>query len=481
MLEQVIPRFKLTKSFLVGTALIVIGSIGFDLYVVENRISYREVIVGLAGLIVAVIVFGGARGIRFGFVLWVLTLALGYRTLEVTPSLRIHPAELLLWLLILCLMAHRELVTNHIALPHWLWMFIPFWIFAWWPMIFGDAPWDKMLNEFRNFLLLIPLIIVAPIVLQRRKMWRYLIGGFFVVGAWIALMGVIEYWVPDITKVFPAFIKDAKAEPTADGFVRAQFSFWGSQSATFVCALAVPMAVPLAQWWRRSWQRFSIAFAAALQLLGIYVGGYRSIWLIILIQVLIALLFGVKRHGLILAILCLVVAVSGYQYIPNSHERVVSSIAAFRGTPLDHSSLDRKERALDAIDRTITSPLGNGWATVGWVHSDFLQVAANQGIVPALIFIIGYLYTLFRLARRVLFLRSGLNVERDYLGFALLLAFVTVGGLLTTQGVEVLPQLILPVWFVWALVEVWFRQTAEQTEVSYSYAPGYLYSAANVQ
>ena len=27
------------------------------------------------------------------------------------------------------------------------------------------------------------------------------------------------------------------------------------------------------------------------------------------------------------------------------------------------------------------------------------------------------------------------------------------------EGVEVLPQFVLPVWFVWVLVEVWLRQT----------------------
>jgi hypothetical protein len=54
-----------------------------------------------------------------------------------------------------------------------------------------------------------------------------------------------------------------------------------------------------------------------------------------------------------------------------------------------------------------------------------------------------------------------------------------VGGLLAVQGVEVLPQLILPVWLIWALVDVWLRQRAPKPEFSYAYAPANFYPATN--
>src|SRR5207237_6159520 len=107
--------------------------------------------------------------------------------------------------------------------PWWLWLFIPFWVTGWWPMIVGDAPWDKMLNEFRNFLLLVPLVVVASVVLKRHRFWHYLVLAFFLASTWIAFMGVVEYWFPDLTKYFPAFIRAAKPEETAEGFIRAQF------------------------------------------------------------------------------------------------------------------------------------------------------------------------------------------------------------------------------------------------------------------
>ncbi len=114
---------------------------------------------------------------------------------------------------------------------------------------------------------------------------------------------------------------------------------------------------------------------------------------------------------------------------------------------------------MNAVDQIFSAPFGGGWSSAGWVHSDFLQVAVNLGIIAALIFLGGYIYTLLRLSRRLLpYLRSG---EHGDLGFALLLSFVAAGGLLAMEGVQVLPQLVLPVWFVWVLVEVWLQQTPD--------------------
>jgi hypothetical protein len=436
--------------------------------------------VALGAIMGAIIVFGGERGIRFGLVLWVLTLGLGYRTVQWTPNLRIHPAEILIWLLFACIFAQRQLIAeSRLSLPWWVWFSFPFWVLAWWPLIVGDAPWDKMLNEFRNFLLLIPLMIVTSVVLQSRRYWSYLLVAFYVTGTWIALLGVIEYWFPQVTSIFPAFISAAKAELTVEGFARAQFSFWGGAPATFVCALALPGALVMASVWRGWFRRTLIVVTALLQILAIYIGGYRSIWLVVLIQVVIACLLRLKKHGLVVALLFLVVAVGGSQFIPKSDERVFSGIAALSGAPIDHSAQQRKDRAYWALVDVSESPFGKGWSSAGWVHSDFLQVAANLGILAGLIFLGGYLHTLIRLSRRMM---AGFrtNTEAD-LCLSLLLSFVGCGGLLAMQGVEVLPQMILPVWFVWSMVHVSLRQNAEAKQLSYSYAPANLYPAANFQ
>src|SRR5207253_7141069 len=132
--------------------------------------------------------FNGERGIRYGFVLWVLTLGLGYRTITWTPGLHIHPSEILLWVLLVSICVHRNLgVTSQLTLPIWILLMMPFWVLAWWPLILGNAAWDEMLNEFRNFFLLIPLTIVATVVLRVRENWRRLFLPLFAASTWIAL------------------------------------------------------------------------------------------------------------------------------------------------------------------------------------------------------------------------------------------------------------------------------------------------------
>jgi len=474
------PIHSLSRKNLIAIAIGVAISMAVTVYGVQNGFSYREAIVGIAGAIGLVVVFGGEFGIIFGFVLWVLTLALGHRTVEITKNLVVHPSELLLWLLLVCAFAQRRLFENsRLGAPWWLLLLLPFWALAWWPMIGGGAEWDKMLNEFRNFVLLIPLMIVATIVLRKQKSWRPLVLAFFLASSWIAFMGVVEYWFPNLTSYFPAFIHASKPEATADGFLRGQFSFWGGAHATFICVMAVPFSIVIVTWWPRFYVRAATLFAAALQLLAIYIGGYRSLWVIVLVQAVCACMLRFRRHGVAIAVLCLIVGVGGYQFIPNTSERAMTTIAALRFQPVDHSAQDRQDRAVGALDEALSNPIGHGWASAGWVHSDFLQVAVNLGILPALIFLAGYLITLQRLFGRT---RTCLRLSEDGdLALGLLLAFIAAGGHLAVQGVEVLPQLALPVWFVWALVEVWLRQRSMAPALVYDYVPANFYPVADVQ
>jgi hypothetical protein len=470
------------KRRLLVSAVTVAGSIGIAIYGGDRGIDYRDVLVVGSGLIAALIVLGGHRGIQFGFVLWALSMAIGYRTFSVSKDLRIHPAEVLLWLLFAGILAHRQWIAeNRVSLPLWVWLLLPFWMLGWWPLVGGDANWAAMFSEFRCFLILIPLLLVAQIVLKEQRHWRNLLLAFFAASTWIALMGALEYWVPSVTKLFPSFIANAKALPTADGFIRAQFSFWGNQNATFLCALTFPMCVVLWRWWRGRGMRLAIVIATILQLVAIYIGGYRSLWVIVVIQVTVACFFGLPKRGLAVAALFIVVAGVGYQFIPRTDERVISTIAALRMDPVDHSALVRKERALGALDDVLVNPFGGGWNSAGWVHSDFLQVAANLGIIAGLIFVGGYVWTFWKLAIGVKSAARIPPTDNGELGFSLLLAFIPVGGLLATQGVQVLPQLMLPVWLVWALVDVWLRQRSAAAEYSYAYAPTNFYPAPNFQ
>lgn len=480
MKQLILTRFF--KPNIIAVVLLTLVATVVIAYGARNGIDYREVLIGAGALTAALVVLGGEWGIQGGFVLWALSMAIGYRTIEWSKDLRIHPAELLLWLLFAGLFAHRRLISeSKVSLPLWVWLSLPFWALGWWPLVSGDVKWTGMFSEFHSFIMVIPLLFVAQVVLKEKRNWRYVVMAFFAASTWISLMGAMEYWVPSVTRLFPAFIQNAKPEATADGFVRAQFSFWGNQSATFLCGLSFPMCVVLFRWWRSLVLRLLIVIATILQLVGIYIGGFRSLWFMVVIQVAAGCFFGLRKRGLAVAVLCVLVAAVGYQFIPRTEERVITTIAVLKGTPMDHSSQVRMDRAADAIDSTLASPFGGGWNSAGWVHSDVLQIAANLGILAALIFVAGYLYTFWKLAVAVKTAARYPRSDSGELGFSLLLSFIAAGGLLATQGVEVLPQLILPVWLIWALVDVWLRQRAPKPEFSYAYAPANFYPAANFQ
>ena len=432
------------------------------LYALQYGLSYKELIVVFGTLTGVVIVLGRERGIRFGFVLWIATLALGYRTIGITTDFRIHPGQVVLLLLFVCILPQRKLTERaRFSLPLWLWLLMPFFVFGWWPLVVGDARWDAMLNEFINFLLIVPLIVVAAVVLEHENYWRVLLLVFFVASTWIAALGLLEYLFPEVVKLFPAFMNSTRIDSTPEGFVRAKFAFWGGPEATFICVIALPIAIALAGWWKTRWHQAMIILASIAQVVAIYIAGYRSIWMLLCVEVLVGLLLGVKRRNFAIAILSLVVIAGGYQFIPKlAAERAISGMRAIQGNPVDSSALVRQQRALATVSATVDEPLGSGWASSGWVHSDFIQVAANLGIIAGIIFLGGYLYTLVRLGRRALAMSR--RNDDGKMGLALFLSFIGVGGLLAMEGVEVLPQMILPVWFVWALVEIWLWQTFER-------------------
>jgi len=440
----------LISVVVIGTCLTLV-----EIYTLQQGISYRAVIVTLM-LLAGVWAFAsGKKGLKAGFVFLVLTFALGYRTMDLTSNLRVHPSELVLWgVLVLPLVQRNRL---KLWIPFWLVLFIPFWVLGWWPLLAGDGAWDPMFSEFKNFMLLIPLCFLASSVLVERSGWRSVLLAFYFVGGWIAVMGILEYLYPDVKNLFPGFVTLARPVETAEGFQRARFSFWGSLDAVYICVLAMPLAVVVWEWWSKSWQRL-VNVLIAFSLLGaIYISGHRNAWLMVTLQFLA---FTVVRKRYLFGVAMLLVFFSLYQVLPDAaRARIYSGTELVAGKPVssDSSGQKRWNRTMISFNNTLTHPLGRGWTAAGWVHNDFLQVAENLGVIAGALFLGAFLFTLRRLWRC---LRTTLlSREQRMLGTTLLLAFACAGIVLATDANLELPQAILPIWFFWIIVEIWLRQT----------------------
>lgn len=450
-----------------------------NLYVVDYGITYREVIVSSLAVAGLLVFTAGGRGLKVGMVFLVLTFGLGYRTMHFTPRLSIHPSEFVLWGLFALPVLQRtggQRSTTTIWLPYWLLLFIPFWVWAWLRGLGAGLQWDEMFNEFRNFLLLVPLFIVAEIVLANRTNWRHLLLAFYCTGTWIAGMGVVEYTFPGIKSIFSAFITQPEAQYTPERFARAAFSFWGSSAASLILVLSAPIAIVIWRWWSMSWQRVLTVLALAVQVVGIYIGGYRSMWFVLTAELLV---FGVLHRKPLVATASLLLPLLGAWLLPSqAQERALSGISLLTGNPLltDSSGNKRWDRLTAALADVFSQPMGHGWAGAGWVHNDFIQVAANLGVLAGLLFAGAFLFTLCRVLRRVLI---PCFADDHHLGLALLLSFIGAGAVLAMEGVEVLTQLVLPVWFVWVLVEVWLRQRPNSRRV-FDDTPACVGTSANV-
>lgn len=452
MIAKNIPKNLIALSFLLP--LLAVSS----WYIVARGVSFREIIVLLMVVVILLVLTGGQRALYIGLLFWVLLLGLGYRTIEVTGGLRLHPLEILLWGLmpLLLIMRRRSrLQMGPLWLPRWVWLFIPFWAWGWVTGLSAGRHWISILSEFKNFVVLIPLFLLVEVVLHEQRNWRPVVLFFFIASTWIAGMGLVEFFFPGVQGILPGFSSNPYATLVAGGFQRASFSFWGASAATFICVLAVPMILPLWPWYPGVGQRILFLLAAGAQIFAVYLGGYRSMWILLAVEILIWVLL---RFGLLPGGLLLLPLGYFYQFLPvETQDRAMSVLLTLEGVATDNSTLTRLSRAMASLQEALSNPLGIGWAGSGWTHSDFSQVTANLGILAGLLFLGAWLVTLFRLW-------SNLRGTRTELNRALLLSFLACGGLLAVQGVGVLPQLILPVWFVWALVELQLKTTGNTAE-----------------
>jgi len=77
-----------------------------------------------------------------------------------------------------------------------------------------------------------------------------------------------------------------------------------------------------------------------------------------------------------------------YIYSQPVEGRYISTFKALTGqidTRYDSSGNVRLTRARIALASIASHPLGTGWASQGWVHSDILQISATVGIIPGVI------------------------------------------------------------------------------------------------
>lgn len=433
---------------LAGVLLALVGAWQVGIYAGRSGITYIEVVVGALAIAGIIIMGKGHEGLRVGYFAWILTLGLGYRTAEVGTELRIHPLFILIFALYLMLLVHKlgeERGSIRIFIPRFLWIWLFF--LAWgtfaglWRGLFNEEVWMVAMS----FGVMLPLVVLTYHVVGTPRDWKIAITLFYGVGAFIALMGIIEFLFPGVVGLIPGFFRARADGLDQFGFARALFGFFGSPVATFTCALALPFILVLYTWYTRPPARIALYIGAGIMLFGIYIGGYRSMW--VTTAAVFVAVFAVNRNFFRLGVVLALVVVA-YLLTPQAgRDRLLSVFAAAQGDFVDTSAEVRYRRATNELTTLFEYPLGLGLSGSGWVHSDILQIAADTGVGGGVAFGLWFLSTLVALARQ--YWRS-----RDPFDQALLGGMAVCFVILVFQTVTVLVQLSAPVWFVWALAEV---------------------------
>jgi O-antigen ligase len=139
-----------------------------------------------------------------------------------------------------------------------------------------------------------------------------------------------------------------------------------------------------------------------------------------------------------------------YIYSQPVEGRYISTFKALTGqidTRYDSSGGARMARAKIAMASIASHPLGTGWGSQGWVHSDILQISATIGIIPGVIFLFALLSLLLRSYRCYLTAIP----EQKTLFFVLCGFLIYIIISLSLNGNIFLVQSGVPLFLFWAL------------------------------
>ena len=302
---------------------------------------------------------------------------------------------------------------------------------------------DTGLGEFKIYLALVPTFYVVQWMIASRTEWIRAARWCALIGAYISLLGAIDYFVPSLSLAISGNQQlDTPIFGADDTFQRVGFLFYGSYLGAFVIFMFFAFGIG---WFIDSWEegdRRMLALTGlslALMLAGMYLSGYRGLWYAVLsFGVLLMFLF---RRARVLIAFSLV----ALPLLPSTFYLRFESV--FLQQYADTSFYNRLRRAQGALDQIQNYPLaGTGFGGTGYVHSDLLQIASTLGLPSLFVFLLLMAVTIWRLFALVT--RQGWVGRYAGLLFAYLCAQMVI---FAGEGLIVWVQVMIPFWFVWAM------------------------------
>ncbi len=433
---------SLTSTIVVGMALLIAVLIGGTIS--RSAIGPRELAIVILVILTAILVLVPAdRILKLGLVGWILTFGFGWRTVHLTGSVNIHPAEALVWVLFVLIVARRIIRREglELSIPILIPVLMVFCLAGLWTAIARGDEIGTAIQESKILFALVPCFYVVKWLIRDRADWEHSVWCATLVAVYVSVLGLMDYVDPSLSALLTGRAEAQTVTISVQGFERAGFIFFGSTAAAFVILTFLSFAIHnfLESLTASRFMLISSALVLLMELAAIYISGYRGVWFAAGIVIAVYALMQ-RRAWLLLAGVSL-----GLPFLPSDFFYRLSSLFDLRYA--DSSQFKRLDRARQALDLVFQSPInGVGWGGSGYVHSDLIQLAANLGLPALGVFLLWVLEITSSLLRLV--------GREDWIGQYAKAMLAALGGLMVAlagEGIIVWAQLMLPAWFVFAL------------------------------
>tara|TARA_B100001250_G_scaffold385053_1_gene380468 strand:- start:2661 stop:3968 length:1308 start_codon:yes stop_codon:yes gene_type:complete len=409
------------------------------------------------------------NGVRKSFIWIIWGFCLGYRTFETVTYLSFHPIEIFSFVCII-----RLFSTNHYRyrkIPR-IYNIIFFLFFI--RLIIGfEFSNMRVLNEFKNILLLYQFLFISQYINFNEKNFYDIIKNYIVPASYISIFGILEYFNPMMISTIFGYdnlnIDLNYSNYDERIFGRLSFLFWGTHLAANIITPIFPILFYL------RFKKYGIlnneiffTIAIFLFLTAIYLSGNRISWLIITVILINIIIFfrnrifpNVKKYTLLVSF-----SFIGLVYSLPATVRYISIFNAMTGNidvAYDASS-SKRLRLIDYAIKTIFDNInGLGWGKMFWVHSDFLQILGCSGIVPGTLFILSLILLGIKIFKRRAFLEKySINNQLKLSYFICLSLFFYIVISLGLNGNYALVQCGAPIFIFWVIIECYTSQSINQ-------------------
>ena len=382
---------------------------------------------------------------------WVIfAFILGYRTFEPFPGLKLHPIEIFVYASIIRIIVSSP--PKYLIMPLSISLLGIFFV-AFFILDCLTKYNQYVLLEFKNSILLIMIFFVMRYIQINKGYIIKLLKNYLFSASIISLLGIIEFLIPSfMSSIFDYSIKSQFINENIF-FNRLAFLFWGSHLAANLIPPVFPILLILkVEDDLITKNNLALTLYIIINLTAIYLSGNRISWLILTILFIVTVFqySGALLPYMKIYIVFLTIGFILYIYSQPVEGRYVSTFKALTGqidARYDSSGNIRLARAKTAIKSIVSQPLGTGWGSQGWVHSDVLQISATIGIIPGIIF----LFTPFSLLMKTYRCYLTAVPEQQTIFFTLCCLLIIMIISLYLNGNIFLVQCGAPLFLFWAI------------------------------